>query len=299
MSASTLSNPSGGAALSGSSPSADDFLLCRRTTNNNNDEAEPSPPSRKAALWAPSTQHRPELQHEDSGDEDSRAATPNEESEEEAQVAPLAATTAPARNKRKNFKPRNILYSLDDENEAGETAAKSQKPLDLTDGLLPAKRRSTILPRRLERTQLETTTTRGDVIDLSVRPQDDDDEQPAVDLSNEARNVQEALMAQQYAHIQSQLHAHLQTFQQHPELLLQQRHTSPADASAMREYAENTMKELLGIYGLNDMAESITKHVPIGNFSSGEYPLFSLSKYIPIEKIDILTQAPSFQNNVL
>jgi hypothetical protein len=269
MSASTLSNPSGGAALSGSSPSADDFLLCRRTTNNNNDEAEPSPPSRKAALWAPS-QHRPELQQhaDDSNDEDSRAATPTEESEEEAQVAPLAATTAaPTRNKRKNFKPRNILYSLDDENEAGETAAKSQKPLDLTDGLLPAKRRSTILPRRLERSQLEAA--RGDVIDLSVRPQDDD--QPAVDLSNEARNVQEALMAQQYAHIQSQLHAHLQTFQQHPELLLQQRHTSPADASAMREYAENTMKELLGIYGLNDMAESITKHVPIGNFSSGEY----------------------------
>jgi hypothetical protein len=269
MSASTLSNPSGGAALSGSSPSADDFLLCRRTTNNNNDEAEPSPPSRKAALWAPSAQHRPELQHDESNDEDSRAATPTEESEEEAQVAPLAATTAPTRNKRKNFKPRNILYSLDDENETGETAAKSQKPLDLTDGLLPAKRRSTILPRRLERSQQEA---RGDVMDLSVRPQDD--EQPPVDLTNEARNVQEALMAQQYAHIQSQLHAHLQTFQQHPELLLQQRHTSPADASAMREYAENTMKELLGIYGLNDMAESITKHVPIGNFSSGEYPDF-------------------------
>jgi hypothetical protein len=281
MSASTLSNPSGGAALSGSSPSADDFLLCRRTTNNNNDEAEPSPPSRKAALWAPS-QHRPELQQQhgdDSNDEDSRAATPTEESEEEAQVAPLAATAAaPTRNKRKNFKPRNILYSLDDENEAGETAAKSQKPLDLTDGLLPAKRRSTILPRRLERSQMEAA--RGDVIDLSVRPQDDD-EQPAVDLSNEARNVQEALMAQQYAHIQSQLHAHLQTFQQHPELLLQQRHTSPADASAMREYAENTMKELLGIYGLNDMAESITKHVPIGNFSSGEYlSCYSLFKNI-------------------
>jgi hypothetical protein len=45
------------------------------------------------------------------------------------------------------------------------------------------------------------------------------------------------------------------------------------DASAMKEYAENTMKELLSIYGLNspDMAETITKNVPIANFSSGEY----------------------------
>lgn len=44
------------------------------------------------------------------------------------------------------------------------------------------------------------------------------------------------------------------------------------DASAMKEYAENTMKELLSIYGLNspDMAETITKNVPIANFSSGE-----------------------------
>jgi hypothetical protein len=41
----------------------------------------------------------------------------------------------------------------------------------------------------------------------------------------------------------------------------------------MKEYAENTMKELLSIYGLNspDMAETITKNVPIANFSSGEY----------------------------
>ncbi|XP_069703969.1 zinc finger protein castor homolog 1-like isoform X2 [Periplaneta americana] len=44
------------------------------------------------------------------------------------------------------------------------------------------------------------------------------------------------------------------------------------DASAMKEYAENTMKELLSIYGLNspDMAETITKNVPIANFSSGK-----------------------------
>jgi hypothetical protein len=49
-------------------------------------------------------------------------------------------------------------------------------------------------------------------------------------------------------------------------------HQQGTDASAMKEYAENTMKELLSIYGLNspDMAENITKNVPIANFSSGE-----------------------------
>ncbi|XP_065350896.1 zinc finger protein castor homolog 1 isoform X3 [Cloeon dipterum] len=264
MSASTLTNPSGGSTLPATTSPSEDFLLCRRTTNNNNDEADPSPASRKAALWSSEVSREMDLRGEDSGDE----ASPTEESEDERQVAQLMAAAAPTRNKRKNFKPRNILYSLDDEQEPLDATAenKSAKPLDLTDGLLPAKRRSTILPRRLERSHQEA---RSDVIDLSVRQQEDD-EQPAVDLSQEARSVQEALMAQQYAHIQSQLHAHLQTFQQHPELLLQQRHTAPADASAMREYAENTMKELLGIYGLNDMAESITKHVPIGNFSSGK-----------------------------
>ncbi|XP_059479542.1 zinc finger protein castor homolog 1-like isoform X2 [Neocloeon triangulifer] len=265
MSASTLTNPSSGSTLPAATSPSEDFLLCRRTTNNNNDEGEPSPASRKAALWAPELSRSDLDLRDDSGDE----ASPTEESEDERQVVQLMATAAPTRNKRKNFKPRNILYSLDDENEPSDAAAaanKSAKPLDLTDGLLPAKRRSTILPRRVERSQTEA---RSDAMDLSVRPQEDD-EPPAVDLSHDPRAMQEALMAQQYAQIQSQLHAHLQTFQQHPELLLQQRHTTPADASAMREYAENTMKELLGIYGLNDMAESITKHVPIGNFSSGK-----------------------------
>lgn len=40
----------------------------------------------------------------------------------------------------------------------------------------------------------------------------------------------------------------------------------------MREYAVNTMRELLGIYGLtSEVAESITKQLPIAAFSTGEY----------------------------
>lgn len=49
----------------------------------------------------------------------------------------------------------------------------------------------------------------------------------------------------------------------------------PTDASDLKEYAERTVKELLEIYGLNsdvvtDVAESITKNVPMSNFSSGK-----------------------------
>lgn len=41
--------------------------------------------------------------------------------------------------------------------------------------------------------------------------------------------------------------------------------------SEMREYAMNTMRELLGIYGLtSEVAESISRQLPIAAFSSGE-----------------------------
>lgn len=46
---------------------------------------------------------------------------------------------------------------------------------------------------------------------------------------------------------------------------------TPHGLSEMREYAMNTMRELLGIYGLtSDVAESISRQLPIAAFSSGE-----------------------------
>lgn len=49
------------------------------------------------------------------------------------------------------------------------------------------------------------------------------------------------------------------------------RHPSHDSASAMKEYAEKTMRELLGIYGLGgaEMAEPLS-NVPMANFASGE-----------------------------
>lgn len=268
----------------GGAPAQDAFslsALCRSSNNNNNndeDEGASSPPPRakiQAGIWA--SHARPqEDDMEDSEDEEGSGVASAAESEEDAsQEEPTYHSPAPKRNKRKNFKPRNILYSMDDDGE-GENGGDNP-PLDLTEGV-PAKRRSTILPRRLERSE---EARRHDAMDLSVRGSDE-----------ERGSVEEALMAQQYAHLQSQLQAHLATLQHCPELLGLGRdpgdirdlllgragaelHGHPGDASAMREYAESTMKELLGIYGLNDLAESITKHVPIANFASGKCSQFS------------------------
>nr|CAD7587215.1 unnamed protein product [Timema genevievae] len=66
-------------------------------------------------------------------------------------------------------------------------------------------------------------------------------------------------------------------------------HQQGTDASTMKEYAENTMKELLSIYGLNssDMAETITRNVPMANFSSGKI-LETLSlKHLPNAQIHV------------
>lgn len=50
---------------------------------------------------------------------------------------------------------------------------------------------------------------------------------------------------------------------------------TPQGLSEMREYAMNTMRELLGIYGLtSEVAESISRQLPIAAFSSGEFPSF-------------------------
>ncbi|XP_076365367.1 zinc finger protein castor homolog 1-like isoform X3 [Tachypleus tridentatus] len=68
------------------------------------------------------------------------------------------------------------------------------------------------------------------------------------------------------------------------------------DASMMRDYAESTMKELLSIYGLNDVVDSITNHVPLQNFSSGKilenmsfpshsFSYLSMMQHVPTSEI--------------
>ncbi|GIY79480.1 uncharacterized protein CEXT_122901 [Caerostris extrusa] len=48
--------------------------------------------------------------------------------------------------------------------------------------------------------------------------------------------------------------------------LAREPHMISSDGATMKDYAENTMKELLGMYGLNDASESMPSHLPIHNF---------------------------------
>ncbi len=45
---------------------------------------------------------------------------------------------------------------------------------------------------------------------------------------------------------------------------------STTDATVLKDYAQNTVSELLSIYGFGDEAESVTQSVPLLNFSSGK-----------------------------
>lgn len=102
---------------------------------------------------------------------------------------------------------------------------------------------------------------------LLVRPSGDGASSPFVTTANTPGARHHHMHHQHHHHH----HHQSQQPQQHP--LPQQQHQHQhraADASLMKDYAENTMKELLSMYGLHDVVESITKHVPLHHFSSGE-----------------------------
>ena len=41
------------------------------------------------------------------------------------------------------------------------------------------------------------------------------------------------------------------------------------DAAAIKDYAQSTVTELLGMYGLSDEAQDVTQSIPLQNFSTG------------------------------
>ncbi|XP_069193805.1 zinc finger protein castor homolog 1 isoform X8 [Procambarus clarkii] len=150
---------------------------------------------------------------------------------------PLPLPEAGRRNKRKNFKPRNIVYTYTDSEDtegASDTESRSHHPssdsqydnsasdlpLDLSE--TPTLRRS-LLPRRLDE---------------------------AVDLTGGAGlSVSGGGVSSPSAH---------------PRLnALLSRPTSPgphedgSEASDMKEYAELTMRRLLGLYGLSDLSDNL------------------------------------------
>lgn len=206
-------------------------------------------------------QHR--LQHPNGVGQES---TTSDDMDSEPEEAPILIFQQTKRNKRKNFMPRNISYSETESlEEMRGDSSRDSSPLDLSNSESALEYRS---HKRFRKTLLNvstpTTIKRIDTdrhspvsapapapIDLSFTKS-----QMPSDTESDCESVTKPLPQQYLLH-----HAFL---------------PQPTDASDLKEYAQNTVKELLEIYGLNspEVAESITNNVPIANFSSGEFRQF-------------------------
>ncbi|XP_044261670.1 zinc finger protein castor homolog 1-like isoform X3 [Tribolium madens] len=159
------------------------------------------------------------------------------------------ASDQPKRNKRKNFKPRcsNVSYP-----ETPETALNLGEFATNDNINNNVRRRKTLATRRV-------------VVDAKYSPMDlskTNDSENSNNSDTDEYNDDEA-----ESKIPSSFSIHT----------LAKPHVSEAGGqhqgqiSDMREYAMNTMRELLGIYGLtSEVAESISRQLPIAAFSTGK-----------------------------
>lgn len=185
------------------------------------------------------------------------------------------------RNKRKNFQPRNISYTQ-------ETAE---------DGSAENGNRGAAGVEDSDATNSDSAAAAAAVLDLSActgstvakRPRVDDGSapmdltcavQPAVSLpvsyvtaDKRSASVSASANAAAAAAAAAQGVQHLLAAAaaaatgHHPH----QQHQPHDPSSDLKEYAQNTVRELLEIYGLNtDVADAITNNVPMVNFSTGK-----------------------------
>ncbi|XP_050443514.1 zinc finger protein castor homolog 1-like isoform X2 [Adelges cooleyi] len=148
------------------------------------------------------------------------------------------------RNKRKNFQPRNISYTQED---AGQEDNGRRPGTAVTGG--------------------GNVTASAAVLDLSAcagstlakRPRVDDGSAP-MDLTCAVSTPPQPQPPVLMASLPDKRRFSLATAG----------HPQPHEESELKEYAQNTVRELLEIYGLNtDVADAITNNVPMVNFSTG------------------------------
>ncbi|CAG0889489.1 unnamed protein product [Darwinula stevensoni] len=174
-----------------------------------------------------------------SADDDDDGSSLQEDKRHSPEPAPL-----PRRNKRKNFKPRNINYQYEEkelegggeEGEEGEENGEGGS-LDLrSDDALPMD-----LSVRMD----------GDDEDDGDLDEDDDDDEEEEEEEEASSKGDEGRVAGSTARMAT-------TIQQE-------------SATRIKAYAENTMQELLRLWGLPDAtARSITQQVPLVNFQPGK-----------------------------
>lgn len=189
------------------------------------------------------------------------------------------------RNKRKNFQPRNISYTEDPEvyrrtdRESSGDSGDEGGALDLSNAdVVPSGN------KRFRKTLLNVPPAKRFEGSTSERSNDHDSAAPApIDLScgkTAASDYPDESNTHSETDSNSEDSERTETsgkreFSEQPpphQYLLHHAFLSqPQDASDLKEYAQNTVKELLEIYGLNsaEVAESITNNVPISNFNSG------------------------------
>ncbi|XP_054266338.1 zinc finger protein castor homolog 1-like isoform X2 [Macrosteles quadrilineatus] len=178
------------------------------------------------------------------------------------------------RNKRKNFQPRNISYedpevfrrSRDSSGDSGDEG----EALDLSNAdAVPSgnKRfRKTLLAPPAKRFEERNDHENAPVpMDLSCGKSHSDYPDESVHSETESNS-------EDSERTESSSKREFQQASPHQYLLHHAFLNQPQDASDLKEYAQNTVKELLEIYGLNsaEVAESITNNVPISNFNSGK-----------------------------
>ncbi|XP_063923888.1 zinc finger protein castor homolog 1-like isoform X2 [Zophobas morio] len=194
------------------------------------------------------------------------SAANSSDSEPEAYAAASPKTAAfdqPKRNKRKNFKPRcsNAAYAADGASAALDFAAND----NLNNNV---RRRKTLATRRL-------VVDKHSPMDLSKGNDsgNSNSDSDTDDYNDDDAKIPTSFSIQALAkpHVSDATGVHHQ-----------------GQISDMREYAMNTMRELLGIYGLtSEVAESISRQLPIAAFSTGKiFENFTLNPNPANSKVD-------------
>lgn len=224
-------------------------------------------------------------------------------------IQAYAAGGETKRNKRKNFKPRNIentmftskLKADDMSDNSRDSFDNSDYALDLSSSDMikkGAKRQRTASPAERDTlaAPMDLSCSRPHSKSISRERKDSG----SIGSDSESNTDQESTVngyhSSKYSPSESS------RYSMFPPFLNQ-----PTDASDLKEYAQRTVKELLEIYGLNsdvvtDVAESITKNVPMSNFSSGKLespPLVFIHLYAHINHIDSPISEHIYENNCL
>lgn len=194
------------------------------------------------------------------------------DSDQDNYVASSPKNELPKRNKRKNFKPRcsNVTYS---DNESYNNEALNLSEFNENNNVSNnVRRRKTLATRKvvvdprfspmdLSKANDSESNSDSEFNDNFLNSDNEDDG----DGNDNSNSENDSKIPQSFS-IHNLSKPHVPEFPQSMPAI-----THEQD-SEMRQYAVNTMRELLGIYGVNsEVAESISRQLSMAAFNSGKY----------------------------